>query len=265
MKAQINNRAIGYVSQGQGLPVVLVHGFPLSKAMWESQVQALSSGSRVIAIDLRGHGESQVVEGPGSMDAFADDINGLLGHLGIDQAVIAGFSMGGYVAFAFYRKYPGKVKALVLADTRPQADTLEAAEGRRNTAKTVLESPEATTGVVDGMLPRLFTQATLDGNKALVERAKAIMASTASQAVAADLHAMADRPDSQPTLGQVACPTLVLVGDQDALTPVADSELMQQRVSGAKLVKIPGAAHLSPMEQPEAFNGALREFLASLK
>src|SRR3990172_4482201 len=142
MKAQINNRAIGYVSQGQGLPVVLVHGFPLSKAMWESQVQALSSGSRVIAIDLRGHGESQVVEGPGSMDAFADDINGLLGHLGIDQAVIAGFSMGGYVAFAFYRKYPGKVKALVLADTRPQADTPEAAEGRRNTAKTVLESPE---------------------------------------------------------------------------------------------------------------------------
>ena len=264
MKAQINNRAIGYVSQGQGLPVVLVHGFPLSKAMWESQVQALSSGSRVIAIDLRGHGESQVVEGPGSMDAFADDISGLLGHLDIDQAVIAGFSMGGYVAFAFYRKYPGKVKALVLADTRPQADTPEAAEGRRNTAKAVLESG-ATGGVVDGMLPRMFTQATLDGNKALVERTKAIMASTTSQAVAADLHAMADRPDSQPTLGQVACPTLVLVGDQDALTPVADSELMQQRISGARLVKVPGAAHLSPMEQPEAFNGALREFLASLK
>ena len=264
MKAQINNRAIGYVSQGQGLPVVLVHGFPLSKAMWESQVQALSSQFRVIAIDLRGHGESQVVEGPGSMDAFADDISGLLGHLDIDQAVIAGFSMGGYVAFAFYRKYPGKVKALVLADTRPQADTPEAAEGRRNTAKTVLESG-ATGGVVDGMLPRMFTQATLDGNKALVERTKAIMASTTSQAVAADLHAMADRPDSQPTLGQVACPTLVLVGDQDALTPVADSELMQQMISGARLVKIPGAAHLSPMEQPEAFNGALREFLASLK
>ncbi len=264
MKAHVNNIDLAYESQGQGTAVVLIHGFPLNRNMWEHQVRGLANDCRVIAVDLRGHGESQVVAGPGSMDAFADDINALLESLGIGQAVIAGFSMGGYAAFAFCRKYPGKVKALVLADTRPQPDAPEGAEGRRNTAKAVGESG-ATAGVVDGMVPRMFTQATIDGNKATVERARAITASTAPQGVIADLHAMADRPDSQPTMSQITCPTLILVGDQDNLTPVADAELMAEKIQGAKLVKIAGAAHLSPMEQPEAFTVALRDFVVSLR
>ena len=265
MKARVNNIDLGYNSQGQGEPaVVLIHGYPLSKNMWEHQVQGLANDCRVIAVDLRGHGESQVVEGPGSMDTFADDINALLENLGISQAVIVGFSMGGYVAFAFYRKYPGKVKGLVLADTRPQPDAPEGAEGRRNTAKAVQEAG-ATASVVDGMLPRLFTQQTIDNNKGIVDRAKAIMGSTTPQGVIADLHALADRPDSQPTMAQITVPTLVIVGDQDTLTPVADSELMASSIKGAKLVKVPGAAHLSPMENPEAFTAALRAFVASLK
>ncbi|MBI2887332.1 MAG: alpha/beta fold hydrolase [Chloroflexi bacterium] len=263
MKARVNNIELGYAQQGQGQPVVFLHGFPLNKAMWERQVQALAGRYRAIAVDLRGHGESQVVEGPGSMEAFADDVRGLLDHLGIEQATLVGFSMGGYVAFAFYRTYASRVKALVLADTRPQPDTPEAAEGRRNTAKVVLESG-STAGVVDGMMPRMFTSVTLEGAPAVVERARGIMGSTVPQAVAADLLAMAGRPDSQPTLEQITCPTLVIVGDQDGLTPVADSELMASGIRGAKLVKVAGAAHLSPMEQPDAFTQALLGFLAQL-
>ena len=264
MKADVNGIDLGYSTQGSGTPVVLVHGYPLTKDMWEHQVSELSRDFQVIAVDLRGHGESQVVEGPGSMETFADDIDALLEHLHIASAVIVGFSMGGYATFAFLRKYAAKVKALALVDTRAQSDTPEAAEGRRNTAKSVIES-SSTAAVVDALIPRLLTQASVDGNKALVDRTRAILSSVAPQAVYADLHALADRPDSRDLLPKITCPTLVVVGDSDALTPPADAELMAQSIAGAKLVTVPRAAHLSPMEQPEAVTAALRSFLSGLK
>lgn len=264
MKATVGDLELGYIQQGQGQPVVLIHGFPLNKSMWEHQVQALAGRYRVVAVDLRGHGESRVVEAPADMDTYADDVKALLDHLDISQAVIAGFSMGGYVAFAFYRRHPGAVKALVLADTRPQPDTAEAAQGRRNTAQMVLDS-QAITGVVDGtMLPRMFTEATAKNNLQLVEHARQIMYATPVPAVSADLLALAGRADSVPTLETITCPTLIVVGEEDQITPLADAELMAARIPNARLEKIPGAAHLVPMEQPAAFNQALTRFLDSL-
>ncbi len=136
MKANINGVELAYTDQGKGTPIVFVHGFPLNRSMWEPQVRSLSGQFRVITVDLRGHGESDAPLWLYTMDQFADDVKGLLDHLSIQQAVLAGFSMGGYVVFAFYRKYAARVKGLVLADTRPQPDSAEGRAGRFKTAQT---------------------------------------------------------------------------------------------------------------------------------
>lgn len=261
-KARVNNMELAYIDQGQGRPVVLLHGFPLNNSMWQAQIPALASNFRVIAPDFRGHGESEAPSGTYSMDLLADDVKALLDHLGIDRAVIVGFSMAGYATFAFYRKYPNLVSALVLADTRPQPDSAEAKQGRENTAQGVLK--DGVSGPAQALPTRMLTQETQQSRPDLVKAVSGIMASTPVNGYVGDLRGMAERPDSTATLSQITCPTLVIVGEQDTLTPVADSELMAQTIKGATLVKIPGAGHLAPMEAPDAFNKALLDFLAKL-
>jgi len=262
MKAKINGIDMGYTDQGSGTPVVFVHGFPLNKSMWEEQVKGLSSQHRVIAMDLRGHGESESASGAYTMDLLADDVKGLLDHLRLDRVVLVGFSMGGYAAFAFYRKYANRVRALVLADTRPQPDSPEAKQGRETTAQTALR--DGVKGIAQGLSTRMLAPATVQGKPDLVKKVLDIMTSTPVNGYVGDLHALAQRPDSTPTLSQITCPTLIIVGDQDAVTPPADSRLMQEQIKGSKLATIAGAGHLSPIEQPEAFNKALSSFLSTL-
>ncbi len=260
--ATINGIEIAYTDEGSGTPIVFIHGFPLNRTMWDAQVKALSGRARCIAVDLRGHGESQAPMWFASVEIYADDLRGLLDHLGIDRAVICGFSMGGYVAFAFYRKYRERVRGLVLADTRPQADTPEAKQGRFNTAQTALN--QGATAIAEAMTPRLLSAASLERRADLVQSVRAMIVSTPVTGIAGDLMAMAERPDSVELLGRIDCPTLVIVGDQDALTPPADAQLMAERVRGARLVTIPGAAHMSNLEDPETFNRAIAEFLATV-
>ncbi len=262
MKARVNGIQFGYTDTGKGTPVLLVHGYPLNRSMWDAQVSELSREFRVIAPDLRGHGESDTPTGTYTMEAIADDLNALLDHLKVDKAVVVGFSMGGYASFAFYRKYPNKVRALVLADTRPQADAPEAKQGRENTAQTVLKDGVA--GVAAATAPRMLAPATVQGRADVVERVKAIMASTSVNGYVGDLRGLAARQDSTDTLAKINVPTLVVVGEQDVVTPVADSEMMAKAIKGAKLVKVPNAGHLSPLEQPAEFNKALVGFLRSL-
>jgi pimeloyl-ACP methyl ester carboxylesterase len=260
--ATINGLTIAYDDVGQGIPVLFVHGYPLNRQMWEPQVAALSSQARIITIDLRGHGESAAPLWFSTMDLFADDLNALLDHLSLNRAVVCGFSMGGYATFAFVRKYPERVQALILADTRPQPDTAEAKQNRFNAAQTAHQ--QGAKAIADGILPRLLTPASIEGNSTLVAKVRAIVEATPVTGIASDLMALAERPDSQPTLAQINVPTLIIVGADDSLTPPADSQLMAERIANARLVTIPNAAHLSNMEEPEAFNRAVGEFLSTL-
>lgn len=260
--ATINGLEIAYTDQGAGTPVVFIHGYPLNRTMWEPQVKGLSDKARVIAIDLRGHGESQAPIWLTTVDIYADDVRGLLDHLGIDKAVIAGFSMGGYVALAFMRRYPERARGLILADTRPQPDAPEGKAARFQSALTAQQKGAG--AIAEAMIGRLVSQKSLDERPQLVQQARAIMESIPVQGIAGDLMAMAERPDSVEMLSSIRVPTLVVVGEVDALTPPADSQLMAERIAGAKLVTIPGAAHLSNMEEPDTFNRAVGDFLASL-
>lgn len=260
--ARINGLNLAYTDRGQGPPVVLLHAFPQSRAMWASQVEALSKTNRVIAPDFRGFGESDAPLWHYTLDQFADDVKGLLDHLAIRQAVLAGLSMGGYTLFAFWRKYADRVKGLVLADTRAQADTEEGRTGRFAMAQTAYT--KGASAIADIMLPKLLSPVALQTKPELVRQVRATIERTQVSGIAGALMAMAERPDSVPLLAQIACPALVITGELDGPTPPADGRLMADTIRGARLEIIPQAGHLSNLEQPETFNTAVSSFLNQL-
>ncbi|MEE8606852.1 MAG: alpha/beta fold hydrolase [Nitrospiraceae bacterium] len=262
MDAQINGLTLAYTDEGKGMPVVFVHGFPLNRNMWAPQVQALSRQHRVITVDLRGHGESDAPLWRYTMEQFADDLTGVLDHLSIQQAVMAGLSMGGYILFAFYRKYANRVNALILSDTRAQPDTDEGRAGRFNMAQSAYT--QGSGAIADVMLSKLLCPASLHTRPELVQQVRGMITAMTLGGMAGDLMGMADRPDSVPLLSTIACPTLIIVGELDLATPPSDAHLMSEQIPGAQLKIIPGAAHLPNLEQPEAFNDAVRSFLASI-
>ena len=259
MIARMNGINLAYTDQGQGPPVVFLHAFPQSRAMWAPQVEALSGTHRVVTLDFRGFGESDAPLWHYTLEQFADDVKGLLDHLAIQRAVLVGLSMGGYTLFAFYRKYADLVKGLVLADTRAQADTEEGRAGRFAMAQTAYTKGAA--AIAEIMLPKLLSPVALQTKPELVWQVRATIEQTQVSGIAGALMAMAERPDSVPLLAQIARPTLVITGELDGPTPPADGKLMAERIPGARLELIPQAGHLSNLEQPEAFNHAVRSFL----
>jgi pimeloyl-ACP methyl ester carboxylesterase len=262
MRIQVNNIYLGYEEWGAGKPLVLLHAFPCNRSMWAPQISTLiqSHDFEVITPDFRGFGESDVPEGPYVMDTLADDIATLLDALHIETCVLGGLSMGGYVAFAFYRKYSPRVRALILADTRPQADTAEGRAAREENAR--LAEREGSQALAERFLPKLLTAETLQEPTGTTARLRAMMEAATPTGMAGALRGMALRPDSTDLLSQIQCPTLLLVGEEDGLTPPADAQLMARSIPHTQLVTIPHAAHLANMEQPEAFNRALSAFLA---
>ncbi|WP_455379166.1 alpha/beta fold hydrolase [Petrachloros mirabilis] len=263
MKAQINGITIAYDDKGAGLPLVFLHAFPLNRTMWSQQVEALSSRFRTISIDLRGHGESDAPLWHYTLEQAADDVCALLDHLTIAQAVFVGLSMGGYVLFALYRKHVKRVIGLVLADTRAQADTAEGAQGRFQMAQTAYrQGPPA---IADLMLPKLLSQATLQGKPEIVQRVRGLIEGNQTSGISGDLMAMAERPDSTPLLKAIDCPTQIIVGGLDHATPPSDAKLMAEQIRGARLALIPNAAHLANIEQPEAFNQIVGSFASGLE
>ncbi len=261
--AKINGLNLAYTDQGQGPPVVLLHAFPQNRAMWASQVEALSKTCRVVTLDFRGFGESDAPLWHYTLDQFADDVKGLLDHLAIRQAVLVGLSMGGYTLFAFWRKYADRVKGLVLADTRAQADTEEGRAGRFAMAQTAYA--KGASAIADTMLPKLLSPVALQTKPDLVGQVREAIEQTQISGIAGALMAMAERADSVPLLAQIACPTLVITGELDGPTPPADGRLMAERIPGARLELIPQAGHLSNLEQPEAFNAAVCAFLEAIR
>lgn len=256
------NLSIHYEETGHGTPLVWLHGFPLDRAMWVPQLDGLSASARVIAPDLPGFGNSTSGGGAFTIESAANTIAEFLGAIGItEKIVLGGLSMGGYIALAFARRHGERLRGLILADTKaePDDDTAKA-----NRAKTItLAQEKGAGGVIESMIPKLLGPATLEIRPAVVEEVKRIGSRQSTEAIVRAVEALRDRPDAVPGLANISVPTLVLVGDQDAITPLAVAEKLAGGIPGAKLVVVPTAGHMSNLENPDVFNSAVAEFLST--
>jgi 3-oxoadipate enol-lactonase len=248
--------------RGQGPALLFVHGYPFDHTIWREQIDNLE-GFRRIAPDLRGMGQSDAPDLGYGMEIYAADLAGLLDALAVDDVILCGLSMGGYIAFEFLRQWRDRVRGLVLLDTRAEPDSAEARRGRDAAAAVVRERGPA--AVAETMLPGVLSPATLRERPDVAERIRAMIAATPVSGIVGALAAMRDREGSESLLPTLAgLPTLVLVGEDDTLTPPDQARSMAQAIPGVQLVIIPGAAHLPPVEQPVATTTALRDFLGSL-
>jgi 3-oxoadipate enol-lactonase len=261
MKAFINSTNLAYDDHGIGQPVLFLHAFPLNRSMWEGEIAALLQENRyrLVAPDWRGFGESDIPTAVSTMELFADDVAALMDALGMQDAILCGLSMGGYAAFAFLRKYPQRVKGLILADTRPQADTAEARANRENVAR--LAETQGSSAVAELQIPRLITDDTRQHHREIEMRLRQMMNAATVLGIAAASRGMAERPDSTDLLTTISCPTLVVAGEHDVLTPPAVAQDYATEIPGAQFVVIPAAGHLSNLEQPQAFLQAVSGFL----
>jgi 3-oxoadipate enol-lactonase len=261
-RVTINGRTARYLEAGSGWPVVLIHAFPLNADMWRPQLERVPEGWRFIAPDMRGFGPDAAPE-PGAitLDDMARDVVALLDELAIDTAVMGGLSMGGYITFALFRLAPERFSGVILADTRAQADTPEGLEGRRKMI--ALARAEGAAGVAESMLPKLLGSTSLDRRRDLPKRVRAMIQTASTGAIVAAIEAMMARPDSSTDLPRISCPTLVVVGEEDLLTPVADAVALQNQTTRSRLVILPEAGHLSNLEVPDGFALAVADFLTS--
>jgi 3-oxoadipate enol-lactonase len=247
-----------------GEVLLLLHGFPFHSGMWRPQLDAPPEGWRVIAPDLRGFGRSPATEGKDfGMDAAAADVAALLQRLGIARAVVCGLSMGGYVAFAMLRNHASLVRGLVLCDTRAAADTDEVRRGRQQSVTEI--GAEGTTNFNEAMLGKLLSPFTQERRPEVVEEVRAMMVEARPESVIAALHGLASRPDSTPMLRGIVIPTLVIVGEDDEITPPREAQIVARGIPGARLEIVPDAAHLPSLENPEVFDRLLSGFLADMR
>ena len=259
--AHINGLRLAYTDTGIGRPIVLIHGYPFNRSLWTEQIPALSNGNRIIAPDLRGFGDSEAAsEDISTMNQLAADVAALMDHLEIPRATIGGLSMGGYVALAFYKQFHSRVRALVLADTRAQADTEESKQTRAQQAEKALS--EGMAGIADAMLPKLLTPETVSKRPEIVKFVRDMMLQTKPEGAAAALRGMAEREDQTALLRKISVPTLIVVGSEDAITPVADSEMMHHAIDSSRLVVLDHAGHVSNVERAQQFNDEVLHFLS---
>jgi pimeloyl-ACP methyl ester carboxylesterase len=250
---------IFYEIRGSGPPVILLHPFPCDHEFWNPVAGALDTRYRLILPDLRGHGDSEIGEGPALMQKHAGDIARVLDAVGIGKAAFIGCSIGGYILFEFWRRFRERVTSLLLCDTRPQADTAEARANRLQAAAAVLE--QGTEPFIESMIPKLMGRTTIATRPDLVDGARSMMRKMSAEDISLVLRGMAERPDSVADLKSINMPTLIVIGEEDALSTVADGELMRQNIAGSQLKVIPKAGHYAAWEQPELVGKILRQFL----
>ena len=250
---------IVYELQGKGPPVVLLHPFPCDHEFWNPVAPALNSRYRMITPDLRGHGDSEIGEGPALMSKHAHDVARVMDAAGVGKAAFIVCSIGGYISFEFWRRFRERVSALVLCNSRPQADTLEARANRLKAAADVLE--QGTEPFIESMIPKLMGRTTVGARPDLVGGARRMMRKMSPQHISLVLRGMAERPDSVPDLKTINVPTLIVMGDEDVLSTIPDGDLMRQNIAGSQLKMIPKAGHYAPWEQPQAVGKILRQFL----
>ena len=249
---------LSYEVAGNGPDVLLLHPFPLNRHFWGSVTPQLSTRYRVILPDLRGHGDSELGEGPVTMQKLADDLFRLCLQERISKAFFVGVSIGGYLLFEFWRRYREQVAALVLANTRPGAEMPEGKANRLQLADRVLR--EGTDRFLEEMLSKLLSQTTRTNRPDIADAARRMMQSMSADDIAGVQRGMAERPDSVATLATINVPTLLIAGDEDSI-PLSEFELMRQQISGSRLQVISPAGHYAALEKPAEFGALLRTFL----
>jgi 3-oxoadipate enol-lactonase len=261
--ATVNGIHVEYDDRGGGPPLVLVHGHPFDRSMWAPQIDEFAaSGWRVIAADLRGYGHSAVTGEVTLLDTFARDIFALLDELRIDTVVLGGLSMGGQIVMECFRQFAPRIRGLILADTFPRAETEDGRTYRYALADRLMA--EGMTGYADENLPKMIASYNVKALPAVAAHVHAMMTAAPAPGAAAALRGRAQRRDYTPLLTEVAVPTLIVVGRDDEFTPVTDAEEMHRLVPGSTLAVIDKAGHLPNLEQPTAFNDALRAFLTTI-
>jgi 3-oxoadipate enol-lactonase len=261
-RVTVNGVSLAVEVRGEGPAVLFIHGYPHDRTLWSHQVEKLE-GCRRIAPDLRGMGQSDAPDLGYSMATYAADLAALLDALGVDEVVLCGLSMGGYIAFEFLRRWRPRVRGLVLLDTRAEADSAEGRRARDTAAATAREG--GAQAIAESLLLAMLSPETRTSSPELVETVRAMMAATPVAGIVGALAAMRDRTDSTPLLATLAgLPTLVMVGEADSLTPPDRARTIAQSIPGARLVTVSGAGHLPPLERPVQTTEALQEFLHRL-
>ena len=263
LKINLNGITICYDDFGKGIiPLIFIHGFPFDKSSWQPQMESLKTTHRVIAYDIRGFGKSTADNEKTSMSLFADDLIKLMDALEIDKAVACGLSMGGYILLNAVNRYPDRFKAIILSDTQCIADSPEGKEKRYKT----IEHIEAggLNDFAEGFIKNVFCQESLDDKKELVQRIKTVVLTTSPETITGTLAALAERSEMGTSLSKITVPALILCGKEDKVTPLAQSEILHQHITGSTLHGIAQAGHLSNLEQPELFNRHVTEFISAL-
>ncbi len=257
----VNGHDWHVIDEGDGPAVLLIHGFPLNRTMWDAQRRALRDRYRVIIPDLRGFGRSGSATEPVSIPGWADELAALLDAVGAaDPVTVCGLSMGGCIALAFVKKYAARMSGLVLCDMRSVGESPEGQATRRKMAERVLT--EGPTVAVEAMMPRLFGPKTNEDHPGIADQVRNMILATSSRSIAAGQHALADRPDCTPWLETITVPTLVIVGEHDLISPPAEMQATAAAIPGSEYVVVPDAGHMAPMENAGVVNAALESFLA---
>jgi 3-oxoadipate enol-lactonase len=262
MRASVNGFNIHYLLSAStgGHPVTFVHGFPFSLSMWSEQIDSVSAaGFRTLAYDVRGHGSSDVGDGQYTIEAHVDDLFALLDQLKIEKTAIVGLSMGGYITLRALEREPARFTAAVLCDTKSEADNDEGRVRRAVSARSVKKTGSA--AYAADYVKLMFTEESFTARAAAVESIRQTIARTPPLSIAGTLIALAARTDTSPSLGAITVPTLILVGERDVVTPLPSAQSMHAKIRGSELHVVPGAAHLSNIENPAFFNKQLLAFL----
>jgi len=260
----VNELTVSFTDQGpDNAPIIIfIHGFPLNKTMWDNQVELLKADFRVITYDIRGHGESDAGNDAFSIDLFTTDLIGFMDVLEINKASICGLSMGGYIALNALENYTDRFESLVLCDTTCSADSTEAKEKRMKTVESIIKN--GVNKYSEGSIPNLFTSESIKLKIEEIAAVKNMILNTSELVLCSTLLALASRHETCSKLTEINVPVLLLVGEQDILTPPAAAKFMQENIKNSTLEIIDHAAHLSNLENPVLFNHHLKEFFESV-
>ena len=260
-----NNQAISYIDEGSvnNPTIILIHGFPLNKSMWNKQIGELKKNYRVIAYDICGHGNSDAGDDDFSIELFVNDLISLMDDLKIDKVILCGFSMGGYIALNAIENYPERFSALILCDTNCTEDKPEAKEKRIKTIESIREN--GLEQYADESLKKLFAPLSISNQLEEITIVREMILNTSTESIYKALHALAERKETCSKLHTIEVPVLILVGKEDEITPPKVASSMHEKIKGSTIDIIDQAGHLSNMENPNEFNNRLAGFLLSIK
>lgn len=264
MKAVINNSLTHYIDIGisTAQAVIFIHGFPFTHKMWMfagGQTEALSGSNRLVAYDVRGHGDSEIGQGIFTVEFLVDDLIALMDHLKIRQAILVGLSMGGYIALRAVERHPNRVKGLVLCDTKAAPDSNEAKIKRSAHIRMIRQ--DGTRAFAEEFIKGVVAPETFETKPEVVRSLQSMIERTSPITLSGALVALAARTDTTPALASIQCPVLVMSGEKDALATPAEAKAMKEKIPNAELALIPKAGHMSNVENPEEFNKHLIGFI----